>query len=197
MASICATLKNGVDLSCAPPARRYAQKAVLINFDDIDRETVVYPDLAAETCAYTVEFDLLEGKTGYAIVGPDNGSSFFGTTAKSMSDIGYTQQIHTVQILMTGVDATTKCILDSLDRGLYVAALKFSDDTVEIYGMQSGLTTGDYTYDPQGGGGGTAITLVSRETAPENFLPLVYKSGTPGSEVADFDAEFANEAPSV
>lgn len=197
MASICATLKAGKDISCNPPARRYAQKVVLINFDDIDRDTVVYPDLTAAECAYTVEFDLLEGKTGYAVIGPDNGNSFFGTTAKSTSDNGYTQQIHTVQMLLTGVDSATKCILDSLDRGRYVAALKFSDDTVEIYGMQSGLTTGDYTYDVQGGGGGSLITLVSQEVAPENYLPLVYKSGTPGSEVADFDAEFANEAPSV
>lgn len=197
MASICATLKAGKDMSCTTPARRYAQKAVLINFDDIDRDTVVYPDLTAEVCAYTVEFSLLEGKTGYAIIGSEKGSAFFGTTANSTSDLGYPQEIHTVQILLTGVDSATKCILDSLSRGRFVAALKFSDDTIEIYGMQSGLTRGDGTYDVQGGGGGSLITLVSQETAPENYLPLVYVSATPGSEVADFDAEFANEAPSV
>lgn len=192
--SICGTLKAGQDLSCITPARRYFQQAVIINKSDIDTYTITAPNgVAPDSCEYQVEFTLKDGKTGYRLMGSENGSTYRGYFDKSIAEtLGQPQYIHNVQILIAGVDRATKCILDALDKGSYVVALQFSDNTVEIYGIQNGLTTGDYTYDVQEGGGGTAIVLSSRENAPEGYLPLVYKSATPDGEVADFDSEFAN-----
>lgn len=193
--SICGTLKAGLDISCISPARRYYQQAVIINKSDIETYDIVAPTGVADACAYHVTFTLKDGKTGYRIQGSENGSSFFGNYAKTILDNGYVQYAHTVQILMAGVDESSKCILDALDKGSYIVALQIDTPDgaiIEIYGMQYGITTGDYTYDVQAGGGGSVIPLTSRETSPEGYIPLVYKSAVEGQEVADFDAEFAN-----
>ena len=82
-------------------------------------------------------------------------------------------------MLAGGVSEAVKCILDSIDKGSFVAAFQLGDGTVEILGIENGLTTGDYTYDVQGGGGGTAVVLSSLEDAPERYLPLIYESAVP------------------
>lgn len=192
--SLCALLVNGLDVGCDAPTRKYYQQAVLINKSDIDPTATVItkPDPETETCAYTVEFTLKEGKTGYKFIGPSAGSTFVGSFDKSRNDLGYAQYIHNPQILITGIDEATKCILDALDKGSFIVALQLKDETVEIYGFVNGLTTGDYTYNIQEGGGGTPVILSSLEDAPESSLPFVYKSGTPGEEGADFDDAFSN-----
>ena len=81
--------------------------------------------------------------------------------------------------------------MDKLDRGRYVIAVQLSDGTVEVYGYENGLSTGDYTYDIQEGGGGSLIILQSDENAQEGTLPLVYKSNPVGTEDADFNEQFA------
>lgn len=199
VASICGTLKNGQDASCVAPARRFYQQAVIINKSDIDPESVVLsvPTAEAPDCLYNVQFSLKEGKTGLRFTGPESGSSYKGYFDKSLSDLGFAQYIHNAQILVVGSTEEAKCILDSLSKGKYVVVYQFTDGTVEVYGFENGLTTGDFTYDVQEGGGGTAIVLSSLETAPENYVPLVYKSSVEGGETADFDSNFDNGAPSV
>lgn len=196
---LCARLANGQDTACTTLKRRYFQQAVIINKSDINETTVNISktDYGVEpyTCAYSVEFDLKVGTTGYRFSGSENGSSYFGRFNKTTSDLGLIDYQHEVQMLVVGADEASKCILESLDKGSYVVALQFTDGTVEIYGMQNGLSTGDYTYSVQENGGGTAVILQSNETAPEGFLPLVYKSGTVGGEGADFDSLFANPTP--
>lgn len=196
--SVCGTLKNGQDASCLTPLRRYYQQAVVINKTDIDTFTIVAPnaELTPDVCAYTVEFTLKEGKTGYLFAGSENGSTYKGYFDKSQSDLGFPQYAHNVQMLVVGADEAAKCVLDALGKGRYVVALQIGE-VVEIYGIQNGLMAGDYTYDIQEGGGGTPIILSSAETAPEGLLPLVYKSSVPGSEVADFDDLFENGAVSI
>lgn len=199
VASICGTLKNGQDASCIAPARRFYQQAVIINKADIDPTSVILsvPTAEAPECLYNVQFSLKTGETGLRFTGPESGSSYKGYFDKTNSDLGYAQYVHNAQILVVGSSEEAKCILDSLSKGRYVVAFQFTDGTVEIYGFQNGLTTGDFTYDVQEGGGGTAIVLSSLETAPENYVPLVYKSAVPGGEGADFDSNFDNGAPSV
>lgn len=189
--SICAKLFNNLDGSCIAPVRKYYQQAVIINKTDIESYTVTTADVDTETCNYKVTFDLKAGTTGYRISGIEAGSSFFGSFDKSRSDLGYPQYIHNTSILVAGVSEEVKCILDSLDKGSFVVALQLTDGTVEIYGIENGLTTGDYTYDVQGGGGGTPIVLSSLEDAPERYIPLIYESGVPGQENEDFDDAFA------
>lgn len=194
--SLCAKILNGQDAVCEAPKRRYFQQAVIINKSDIDSSTVVknLTDFESETptCEYSVSFALEEGKTGYFFQGPETGSSYYGSFDKSLNDLGFIQYTHNASILIMGSSEEAKCILDSLGKGSFVVAFQFTDGTVEIYGFDNGLVAQDYTYDPQGGGGGTAIVLSSQETSPENYVPFVYKSLTPGSESEDFDSAFSN-----
>ena len=189
--SICAKLFNELDGGCNSPVRKYYQQAVLINKSDIDTYTVTTQDAVTETCNYKVVFTLKSGTTGYRITGSEAGSSFFGSFDKTRSDLGYAQYIHNTGVLITGVDEASKCILDSLDKGSFVVALQLKDGTVEIFGIVNGLTTGDYSYNIQEGGGGTQIILSSLEDAPEANIPLVYESAVPGQESTDFDDAFA------
>jgi len=191
--SVCAQLVNGLDVGCIAPVRKAYQQAVLINKNDIDTFTVTLPDAGAEppTCAYSVEFALKAGKTGYRITGTEAGSSFFGSSDKTRGDLGFVQYIHNVGILIAGISEQVKCVLDSIDKGSFVIALQWKDGTVEIFGFVNGLTTGDYSYNVQEGGGGTQIILSSLEDAPENNLPLIYKSAVADQENIDFDDAFA------
>ena len=197
--SLCGTLKNGQDASCVAPARRFYQQAVIINKSDIDPATVVLsvPAVDSEECEYNVSFSLKSGKTGLRFTGPESGSSYKGYFDKTNSDLGFPQYKHNAQLLIVGSTEEAKCILDSLSKGKYVVVFQFTDGTVEVYGFENGLTTGDFTYDVQEGGGGTAIVLSSLDIAPENYVPLVYKSLVPDGENADFDSNFDNGAPSV
>ena len=81
-----------------------------------------------------------------------------------------------------------KSLLDKLDRGSFVVACQAKDGTVEIYGLENGLTNADYTYDIQGGNGGSALVLQSMENSQEGVLPYTYKSLDAS---ADFDSLFA------
>lgn len=194
--SLCATLLSGQVSDCEPLKRRYYQQAVIINKSDIDSASVQINktdyDQVTPTCEYSVQFVLKPGKTGYLFKGPESGSSFFGTFDKTLSDLGFVQYTHNVNMLVVGATEDAKCILEALDKGRYVVALQFTDGTVEIYGIDNGLSTGDYTYDVQTNGGGSAIILSSSEATPENFIPLVYKPQGGGDAGADFDSLFAN-----
>lgn len=196
LASVCGVLLDGQDQSCTPPKRRYYQQVVVINKSDIDPASVVKSltdyESPSPVCEYGVSFSLKEGKTGHRFSGIEAGSSYFGTFDKTRSDFGYPQYIHNANLLVVGADAASKCVLSALDKGSYVVAYQFADGTVEIYGFDNGLATGDYSYDIQGGGGGSAVILSSLENAPENDLPYVYISAVPGQEGADFDSNFAN-----
>lgn len=194
--SICAELKNGLDLSCVRNLpKKYYQEAVIINFNDVDRTASVVGDMSAAICDYTIQMILKAAKKGVQIKLPDNGSSIRGFFGKSKSDLGFVEYLHQVQILVAGVSAETKCTLDKLDRGRFIIAVQLSDGTVEIYGWENGLSTGDYTYDVQEGGGGSLIILQSDEKAKEGMVPLVYKSSPAGSEDEDFNSQFETPGP--
>lgn len=189
--SICGKLLNDLDFSCVKPVSKYYQQAVFFSLFDVDTKTISLPDAEDETCAYSVEFSLKAGTTGYRVTGAEAGSSFYGSASKTRGDLGYAQYIHNVGILIAGLSEQAKCFLDSLDRGMYGVALQAKDGTVEIFGIQNGLTTGDYEYNITEGGGGTQIILSSLEDSPESYLPLLYKSSVPGQESIDFDDAFA------
>lgn len=194
---LCARLISGQDVSCVPVVRKYYQQAVIINKADIESFTITKTDFETtpETCAYNVSFALKEGKKGFRFTGSENGSIYFGRYNKTVNEItGLPQYVHEAQMLIAGVDESAKCILDALDKGRYVVAYQFMNGTVEIYGIESGLSTGDYTYSVAENGGATSLILTSSESSPENSLPLVYQSEVPGSETADFDAAFENAA---
>jgi hypothetical protein len=195
ISSICGQIKRGFDASCLNNlTRKYYQQAVLINRSDIDNSTIVIEVVdngdagtpPVSSCKHRVSFSLKAGATGYRITLPENGSSVFGSFAKTNSDFGFAQYQHIVNLAMIGVDESTKCMLNALDKGSVVVALQIGN-VIEIYGLQNGLQTGDYTYDVQGGAGGSVLTLQSIETAPEQHVPYIYNSTDP---IADFDSNF-------
>ena len=189
--AICAELDGVVDLSCIRTlVKKYFQEIVIINFNDIDR-TASEINQDGALCDYSVSMVLKAGKKGVMLKLPENGNTIRGSYAKSTSDLGFIQYLQTVQILIAGVTKEIKCILDKLDRGRYVVAAQLADGTVEIYGYENGLTTGDYTFDLVEGGGGAKIPLQSKDAEQESMLPLIYKPAVPGSENADFNEQFS------
>lgn len=197
--SACGKLMAGQDNSCLTNiTKKYEQQFVLMNRSDIDfaNAVVTLPDGETETCNYNVQFSLKDGATGYRFTSASGGSAIKALFDKSRDDNGNVQYRHQVQTLIMGVVEASKCLLSGFDKGNFVAALQ-NGSTIEIFGFYNGLTSDDYTWDSTEGGGGTLITLSNLEDNQESFLPFVYKSEVPGSEVADFDANFSNITPSV
>lgn len=191
---ICNELTGAINKSCARNfAKKYYQEAVFINHNDIDKDNSVVGtsgSVGGATCDYTVQMILKSLKKGVQVKLPETGNAIKGFTGKSKTDNGFIQYLHQVQFLMIGADSETKCQMDKLDHGRYAVALQLLDGTIEIYGWENGLTTGDYTYDIVEGGGGSLIVLQSDETAQESMLPLIYKPQTGGDANADFNEQF-------
>ncbi|CAA7195452.1 hypothetical protein [Chryseobacterium potabilaquae] len=188
---VCAELTGAIDLSCVRNIPKgYFQEAVIINFNDIDRTASVPGNLDGATCDYTIQMILTSLKKGIQVKLPENGSTIKGSYDKSTNDQGFVEYLHKVQIMVVGASSETKCKLDKLDHGRYVIALQLRDGTVEVYGWENGLTTGDYTYDIVEGGGGAIIPLQSKDNEKESMIPLVYKPQTGGDPNADFNEQF-------
>lgn len=189
--AICAEITGEIDLSCLRNIpKKYFQEVVIINKSDIDYTASVLGNLEA-TCDYTVQMVLKEGKKGVMFKIPETSGSIFGTAAKTTTDVtGLPQYLHLVQILAIGVGSQIKCLLDKLGRGKFVVAAQLADGTVEIYGWENGLSTGDFTIDMAGGGGASVVPLQSKDTEQESMLPLIYKPQTGGDANADFNEQF-------
>jgi len=190
--AICAEIDGEIDLSCIRNlSKKYFQEVVIINYNDIDKTASVLGDFDGATCDYTVQMVLKTGKKGVMFKIPETSGSIFGTAAKTTADVtGLPQYMHLVQILAMGISSEIKCLLDKLGRGKFVVAAQLADGTVEIYGWENGLTTGDYTIDIAGGGGASVVPLQSKENEQEGMLPLIYKPQTGGSANADFNEQF-------
>ena len=191
--AICAEIDGEIDLSCIRNLpKKYFQEVVIINYNDIDKTASVLGDFNGATCDYTVQMVLLNGKKGVMFKIPETSGSIFGTAAKTRADVtGLPQYLHLVQILAIGISSEIKCLLDKLGRGKFVVAAQLADGTVEIYGWENGLSTGDYTIDMAGGGGASVVPRQSKDTEQESMLPLIYKPQTGGNANADFNEQFA------
>lgn len=191
--SICAEIDGEIDLSCIRNlAKKYFQEVVIINKSDIDYTASVLGNVDATVCDYTVQMVLKTGKKGVMFKIPETSGSIFGTAAKTTADItGLPQYLHLVQILAIGINSEIKCLLDKLGRGKYVVAAQLADGTVEIYGWENGVSTGDFTIDIAANGGASVVPLQSRDTEQESMLPLIYKPQTGGNANADFNEQFA------
>lgn len=188
----CLALNTGADFSCGTFQKKYAQQIVLINKKDVAAWSIqtskdsLIPDIPTE-CRHRIQFYLKEGKTGYRFTFPERGSLVFGSHSKR-DDNSRKEYLHRVQIAVYGVSEEIKCLLRRLDSGNYFASLQIGE-TIEIFGFEYGLTTNDYTYEPQGSGG-SIIELISDSDALEDEAPFVYFSN--GNEVDDFDNDFVD-----
>lgn len=194
--SVCALLKNGLDLSCERPVGKYYQQVVLINYSDIDPATIVAPWTddypTEEDCQYFAQFVLEDDTSGFRFMFPEKSAAIFGTADMATNDQGYTTFLHHLNMLVASATEEQKCVLDAILKGKFVAAVQLMNGVVEIYGLQYGLFADDVTIDGQTNAGATPIILSSREGGEENTLPLVYKPQQGGDATADFDANFAN-----
>ena len=190
--SICGALNAGQDMTCIDSlVRKYAQQIVLMNKNDIDPATIVKPVSTDETCDYRVKFDLKSLKKGFRFSLNDSATIIKGFYDKSVDQYGNPTYKHSVKILIMGVSEESKCILRALDKSSLVAALQIGNE-IEIFGLDNGLTSGDYTFDVAEGGGAVQITLASSDENLEAAIPYLYESTTPGGEIADFDSNFEN-----
>lgn len=189
---VCGNLYAGLDMTCIEPVRRNRQEVVLVNRSDVRTKAISTSYLNIDgdfVCRHRVMFDLKQGATGYLYRIGQNASAIFGSAEKTEKN-GIVQYSHTVTVAVVGVDEQSKCILSQLDLADYFAAIKYSDNTVEVYGFEYGLKTAGYTYDPTNTDG-ALLKLVSDNDALEDELPLIYYSQD-GTESEDFDNLFAN-----
>lgn len=183
----CEQLRNGLNVSCGNIIKNYYQQAVLINREDVLNKLILTSTVSIEDvyeCRYKVLFNLKEGLSGFLFSASENGSTIFGTVEKSVVE-GIPQYLHAVTINVLGVSQTVKCTLKQLDYADYFCALQMYDGTVEIYGFEYGMTTDNYTFDPQNSGGGAIIKLRSLAESLEDELPFIYEGGA-----NDFDNLF-------
>lgn len=190
--SVCGELREGLDLSCDLPDYRPVQELKIFAREDIDKETVEI-NKDCETGEWKVDFSLKEGKKAVAFIGPDDGISVRYTVEKSKDDNGYVQYIHGVQLLYGGVGEKETCTLNALDKGNYVAAIKFYDGTVKMIGFKNGMSTADYDLDLVENGGVQVIEMQSNENFPERDLPYNFVPAD-GDAEAVFDSDFENES---
>ena len=188
--STCAKLSDGLDDPCDSAARKYYQQAMVINKDDILSYEITAPAPNDEHLNYNVSFVLKADTQAFMFRGPEAGNSYYGSADKSRNDLGFPQYLHMVQVLIAGIKEKPKSVLDTLDKGSYVVVLQLLDGTIEVFGIQYGLTTQDYSFNIVEGGGGVPVILGSLETSPEKTLPLIYKAQEGGDASADFDSFF-------
>ena len=197
MATVCGKLYKGQDLSCGIKLKGYVQELVLINKDDVGTSTVTV-DCGDSTDSYNVEFELKEGKKGVLFQGPKAGNVIRALVNKTRDDNGLPEYEHGVNMLVGGVNQEQKCILTGLDKGLVFAAVKLkyyesNEEAIEIIGFNNGLSSSDYEYDITENGGIVPIELRSLENSLEADLPYMYKAGSGGDAIADFEALFESE----
>lgn len=185
----CEKLRAGLDLSCGNIVKNYYQQLVLINRGDILNKQILTSVTNIDDtydCRHRVIFNLKPDLSGFMFKISENASSIFGSFDKSVLE-NVPQYLHAVMVAVLGVNQAVKCVLKQLDNADYFAALQMYDGTVEIYGFEFGLTTNNYTFDPQNSDGGALIKLSSSSDALEDEVPYIY-----GGNPEDFDNLFLN-----
>lgn len=192
----CFKIKRDYDIGCATPTRKFAQQVVLVNKSDVYLQGVknlvsqsgCIGNMSDEACyQHALYFNLLEGKRGFRITVPETSASVFAKFEKSTLN-GTPQYRHSIQIPLTGMDEELMCFLKELDNGDYFGAVQFGNQII-ILGYDYGLSTNDYSFDPQNSFGGGLITLTSNDDYLEDEPPFIYKSQN-GTEIEDFDNNF-------
>lgn len=198
--AICGYLNEGQDNSCPTLQKGYIQELQLINFEDVDDFTIT-KECDEATPKHRVAFSLKEGTKSVTFAGIRAGNQIRAWYSKSRDDNGFPMYTHHVQVIITRATEAQKCILKSLDSGLFIAAARLRNyesaqsgeitEAVEILGFGNGLTTADYDYNITENGGVTVIEMVSQEGMEESDVPYMYVAATEGSEIEDWDDNFA------
>lgn len=191
----CKQLLKGHDISCLEVKRKYYQQIVLVNIDDLDEVAYDVNDVN-----HSIAFNLVGGATGFLYRGNEKVSLYTASFSKTVKK-GQPLYSHSVSLPVIGVSVETKLVLKELDSSNYFAAIQFTDGTIEVYGLENGLTTSDYTFEAQNGLGGIGLNLVSR--FEEEEPPYVYADdatnfdnlfvGIPALLGGDFNDDFSDD----
>ena len=169
----CEQLRQDLNLDCIGVSKKYYQQIVLVNRADILNKRIVTSSVDIEgiyNCANRVFFNLIDSRRGFRFSMNENSSSIFATFDKTMVE-NIPQYSHSVNIVILGVDEEIKCLLTQLDYSDYFAVAQYYDGTIEVFGFDFGLSTVNYTYDPQNSAGGAVIRLASLSDALEDNPP--------------------------
>lgn len=187
----CELLRQDLNLDCVSVSKKYYQQIVLVNRAYVLNKRIVTSSVDIDgvyTCRNRVYFNLIDSRRGFRFSMNENSSSIFATFDKTMVE-NIPQYSHSVNIVVLGVTEDIKCLLTQLDYSDYFAVAQHYDGTVEVFGFDFGLSTNNYSYDPQNTSGGAVIRLASLSDALEDNPPYVYRS-TEGTEIEDFNNNF-------
>lgn len=171
---ICEKLIKGFDDRCVKVERRYLQKAVLMNYNDI-----VFQSVNSTTTKHNIIFsvgtanlpnpnEVIKNK-GYPFYSLETGDVIKGGFDMNRNK-GIAMYTHNMSIRVSGVSEDVKTLQKQLDKGLFLGALKFSDGTIEIYGAGYGLRINPYSFTPTDGG----VALELESSVSEYEPPFVY-----------------------
>ena len=170
-------LSQNIGASCDNPQRQgLRNKAYLMNFDDIDFDSIKYN---TDNSLIVESLTLLTGKKAYSAYVPGK-TPYTGTKAE-MTTGTYSNKFNktaSIVILDSGPDVA-KNIINNLANGRFVFVMENiyqGDDkknTFEIYGLEQGLTASEITNEKysEDTDGGWAVTLVE-ENAPSSGMFL-------------------------
>jgi len=177
----CVKLIKGFNIGCTPLLRKYYQNVVLINRADVEQESIT-----TTSDLHRIQFNLLDGKTGYLFNGNEN-VGLLNAKWNKREEKGVPFYTHNVDVVVAGTSENIKTLLKQIDNSNYFAAIQFKNGDVEIYGFENGLTSGSYEYAAQSSLGGAVITMSSK--FDEYEPPYLYHSNSIND---DFDGLFAN-----
>lgn len=159
---------------CAPIVKGYKDKAVIINYDDIDWDNIT----REEGNEHVIKsLSLLSGKYGYRVT--QRGANPFNGTNSAMAATEYQNETtNTVQVLIPRDAENTNAIAQPLANGAVVVMILESkshgadgNSAFEIVGLDGGLVATANTSDINGDAGKNFIfTLTETTTNVATFV---------------------------
>lgn len=156
---VCAKIIEGQKI-CGVEHRKYIQKVLLINREDVEKYTFD---------EYGLDFNLKNNRSGFSF---ENNNRAFTHRAGFLSSVEWVDRyLHFVTFILKGTEA--KKIIPTLILSDCFAVVKFSDETIEVYGFWNGLRLNSSDYDLQNNSGVVAIRLesiIEEAFPPYNFI---------------------------
>lgn len=152
---------------CAPIVKGYKDRAIIINYDDIDFDALSY-DADNEHIVSTLT--LKDGKFGYLV--KQRGAQPFNGSNSAMAQGTYQNDVtNTIQIVIPRDAENTSKVAQPLANGAQVVVIletksKGADgkSAFEIYGLDGGMTATAHTADVNGDAGKNYIYTLTEVT---------------------------------
>jgi len=183
-------LTDSILFSCAdtPIKGLAAGKAVIINYDDIDR--------ASTTSSASTITDLVTSADGFSIEWYKELASTSSAFAPNSEDIdGFT---HSFLGRIPTTTAENAIRARELKNGLFVVVVETkykgvdSDDAYKVYGFDNGLILSEMTQSSAENSGSMLFTLSTSESAYEQYPYHIFSEGSYSASTATFNTLFTS-----